>query len=79
MATAVELLGTSLSLQKGQKVKLIRARNLPYPQNGGYFASPADDKWSDGIEHNPDDSILINPGDLSSIELDPITNYHPIP
>ena len=70
MANDVELLGTSLSLQKGQKVRLTYADNLPYPQNRGYFASPADDKWSDGIEHNPDDSILINPGDLDSIDLD---------
>ena len=66
MKTPVHLLATSLRLQEGQIVELAPATNLP---QGGYFARPHDGKWSDGIDHNPDDSILITGEDF-----DPLPN-----
>ena len=62
MRTDLHLLGTSLRLQAGQIVELTRAINLP---QGGYFARPADGKWSDGIDHNTSVSILLTTADLA--------------
>ena len=57
MKTDVELLGTSLKLQRGQLVDLSPATNLPLSAGIDWFASPADGKWSDGVVRN-DDSIV---------------------
>jgi len=62
MRTDLHLLGTSLRLQAGQIVELTRAINLP---QGGYFARPADGKWSDRIDHDVSDSILLTTADLA--------------
>lgn len=62
MKCNVELLGTSLKLQAGQRVRLTPATNLP---QGGYFAAPSDGKWSDGIERCPEDSILVTADDVT--------------
>ena len=59
----VHLLSTSLKLQAGQVVKLIRATNIP---QGGlmYYARPADGVWSDGVDHDDQHAILIDEKDL---------------
>ena len=67
MRTDIDLLGTSLKLQKGQKVLLRpvhESLGLFNPQIIGYFARPADGKWSDGIDHDSSDAILIGPDDV---------------
>lgn len=65
MRTNAFLLGSSLVLWKGQKVKLIKATNLPsHPFGQRYFARPADGKWSDRIERREDDSILLDEEDI---------------
>jgi hypothetical protein len=61
MTTDVILLGTSLKLEKGRRVQLTFASNQP---EGGWFARPADGKWSDGIEHGEQDSIHITENDF---------------
>jgi len=66
MQADVELLGTSLSLQKGQRVRLTEATNLP-PGRGKWFAAPLDGKWADGIDHGPDDSILISAAEVDEL------------
>lgn len=61
MNTDIHLLGTSLKLQKGQKVTLCKPTNLPYfLMEKTYFACPIDGKWSDGIDRDNDSSILIH-------------------
>jgi hypothetical protein len=67
MKTDVYLLGTSLSLQKGDYVELTYACNLPQE---GFFARPNNGKWSDGLDHDPDDSILVHRTDFSILEVD---------
>jgi len=62
MKTDIHLVSTSLKLQAGQRVKLWAACNLP---QAGYFARPADGKWSDGMNHSNDDSILLNDDDFT--------------
>ncbi len=57
MKETVRLLGTGLALEKGLLVRLTEANNLP---QGGYFACPANGYWSDNIEHDKDDSILLD-------------------
>ena len=64
MKRGVELLGTSLTLCKGELVELLPARNLP---QGGYFARPANGKWADGLPHSPDDSIHVTSADFSPL------------
>ena len=73
MLTDVHLLGTSLKLQEGQTVSLTEAPNLP-PRTDGkpqYFARPENGKWSDGIERNEEDSILIEADDVVVIHESP--------
>ena len=62
MKTDVHLMATSLSLQAGQRVELSHARNIP---GGGFFARPADGVWSDGIDRDPYDSILLDSNDFT--------------
>jgi hypothetical protein len=64
MKSDIQMIGTSLSLKKGQLVTLLLAENVP---QGGYFALPRNGKWADGISHNPDDSILITTSDFEVI------------
>ena len=64
MRRSVNLTGTSLSLQKGQRVLLIEATNLPDVGYTRYFASPLDGNWADGLEHSEEDSILLDPDDV---------------
>lgn len=62
MLQDVHLLGTSLSLKKGQKVHLTFASNQP---NGGWFARPIDCKWPSGVIGSEQDSILLEDGDFT--------------
>lgn len=62
MLTDVILQSTSLRLQEGQRVHLTPTTNLPDKSN--YFARPADGKWSDGLDRDEADSILITPEDV---------------
>ncbi len=64
------LLGTSLKLSEGQFVRLIPATNIPPDRDDKYcyFAKPFDNKWSDGIDHDPQDSILIREDEVEVIE-----------
>lgn len=62
MLATVSLTGTSLKLQQGQMVDLIPADFDYLPVK--YYARPADGKWSDGIDHNPDDSIGLWSSDV---------------
>lgn len=64
MRNDVYLLGTSLHLYENERVKLVPATNLPAPDNKGFFASPVDGKWRDGVRRGPRDSIHINPEDV---------------
>ena len=61
MKTDIKLIATSLALQAGQRVILYPAYNLP---QGGFFARPADGKWSDGLDHDVYDSILLGTEDF---------------
>jgi hypothetical protein len=61
MKQPIKLLGTSLELLKGQRVEMFEALNVP---GGGYFLKPVGGLWSDGIEHNEDDSILVDPSEV---------------
>lgn len=65
MTTDAKLLGTSLELHKGQVVQVTKATNLPADSTIMWFARPADGNWSDGIDHNDDDSIGVGVDDLS--------------
>ncbi len=56
MLDDIHLLGTSLKLQAGQRVCLEPANNSPAFD---WYASPADGKWSDGIDHGLNDSIAL--------------------
>lgn len=63
MKDGVKLEGVrGMQLEKGQVVKLRPSTNQPNVNN--FFASPANDKWSDGVERDELDSILIEPQDL---------------
>lgn len=63
MKDCVKLVGVrGMQLEKGQVVKLRPSTNQPNKCN--FFASPADGKWSDGVERDGLDSILIEPSDL---------------
>lgn len=63
MKDCVKLVGVrGMQLEKGQVVKLRPSTNQPNINN--FFASPADGKWSDGVERSDLDSILIEPSDL---------------
>jgi hypothetical protein len=53
MLKTVILLGTSLRLEKGQRVLLVESTNQP--DKTRFFASPIDEDW--------DDSILLDHGD----------------
>ena len=67
MRQDINLISTSLKLQKGQKVSLSPAREslaIFKPEVIGYFARPTDGKWSDGIDHDSSDAILIGPDDV---------------
>lgn len=64
MRRSVNLTGTSLSLQRGQRVLLIEASNLPDVGYTRYYASPLNGKWADGLEHSEEDSILLQPNDV---------------
>lgn len=69
MKDDVILLGTSLALQKGQRVWIDFASNQP---SGGWFARPVDGNWkrdsvslySQGLGISDDASILLNADDL---------------
>ncbi len=65
MNTDVYLVGTGLKLRKGQLVDIWEASNLP---QGGYFARPADGRWSDRITRNSEDSIHVTENDIELIE-----------
>jgi len=65
MTTDAKLLGTSLELQKGQVVQVTEATNLPADSTTKWYARPANGKWSDGIDHNEEDSIGVYVDDLS--------------
>lgn len=68
MNTDVELLGTSLRLEAGQRVQLTEATNQP--DKGSWFARPADDKWSDGLEYGSDDSLLLTADEFTFEDRD---------
>lgn len=61
--------GTSLRLRLGDKVALTPASNIP---NGGgrFYARPYSGEWADGIERPDEDSILLDPGDVSDVSRD---------
>lgn len=63
-----------MALEAGQRVRLIEPTNLPKTEAIQWFASPADGKWSDGVERNRDDSILIEHDD---VEIDEEFIPHP--
>jgi hypothetical protein len=70
MKNDVELLGTSLKLQKGQVVDL-RLHSV-IARETSYWARPLDGKWCDGIDHNEEDSIVVAEDDVEIIaENDP--------
>ncbi len=73
MKETVRLLGTSLALEKGLLVRLTEANNLP---QGGYFARPANGYWSDNIERDKDDSILLDGSEFEFVYES--TNFAPI-
>jgi len=58
MLVGIQLLGTSLRLQKDDIVMVERAYNQP-DNESKYFARPFSDQWSDGINHHENDSIMI--------------------
>lgn len=65
---SVRLLGTSLSLEKGQKISVSFATNQPdYIEKGLVFARPLDGKWADGIDRSDTDSILIGKEDYNLV------------
>ncbi len=65
MRIGIHLLGTSLRLNEGQRVRLTRATNQPGLARAGYYAAPLDGEWSDGVNRPPEDSILITPDDVT--------------
>lgn len=78
MRKEVALAGTSLELKVGDIVNLIAAVNQPgYMLNFQiikWFAKPVNGIWSDGIDHNEDDSILIGLDDIESSTKTPIAD-----
>jgi len=69
MVGRVAMLGVyGMALEEGQRVTLIPTDNLPDNSTFTYFAAPADGKWSDGVDRNPDDSIAIEARD---VEVEP--------
>ena len=66
MANSIVLLGTSLELLQRQIVTIVPATNQPNWSKTPrlFFARPVDEKWSDGLDHDRDDSILIDEYDL---------------
>lgn len=68
MKTDVHLLGVyGMRLLKGQKVRLLKASNLPYPLCQSFFAAPANGKWPDGVKRNDEDSILIDADEVKIV------------
>lgn len=67
MRNDVKLLGTTLNLDRLDIVHLTPATNQPNG-DGRYFARPWNCIWPDGIERNPDDSILLDKGDVKPHE-----------
>lgn len=69
MRKEIILLGTSLTLEVGQRVTLFRATNQSDPSL--WFARPLNNKWKCGVEQSPDTSVLIAPDDvLFDVNLD---------
>ena len=65
MRTDVALLGTTLTLNKGQRVYLTFADNQPQDSPDKWFARPLDGIWPDGFERSDEDSILVSRSDVS--------------
>ncbi len=62
--------GLTLSLERGQRVQIVPATNLP-PRTDGvaeYHARPADGRWADGVERGPTDTMVVDCLDLEDIE-----------
>ena len=59
------LLGTGLTLQKGDRVHLTEATNIP---KGGWFARPVDCVWRGLGELHEENSILLDGSEFEKHE-----------
>jgi len=66
MTTTAKMLGVhGMQLEQGQKVQLTEPSNLPKEYRHNWFARPLNGKWSDGVDRNEEDSILIDADDVT--------------
>ena len=54
-----------MQLEAGQLIRVVEATNIPQPHGKRqWFATPLDGAWSDGVERDSRDSILLDSDDF---------------